>query len=450
MNGFDCSVHYMTLRQVGYDESNTAVTFYHDRTHFDQTQRNLYAQFTEDFYLQQGRHFVLHNRIATTPNKISKLKDQVKELDSLFQTNNLEKVSSSGSSSSANEILNSFFASFGSSLSKIIWLCPSRILMIMQDATLVWLVIDTISGNIVKILTDKTLTQPFGHNSQKLSGSFVCDVALVYKGGQNFSPILVIAYLDKSKIDLITFGKAMQVNEYLNFENGDKSSRTANTNVEKLASFDPSSISYEFSCPSLYLIEKRIAINYHAQSALTSPPCTFCLWWPNDGHQAFVIHNKPQQHTISLLERDDLRSNVLILSTCLTDKNLLEYIFKSDGHLLSLNYIDANSFLAVEQTETNAHKYLLLIYKYEIPVECEKSGLMPQQATECAKPKSPKIKLISFHMNAKVQSIEQVKYGKRFLVILCQDQTVVLYDMSRNLVFNHRFVISLASNNSNL
>ena len=84
MSGINCAVNFLTLKQIGYEESNVAVSFYHDRTHFEQNTRNLYASYAEEFNLQQGRHFVLHNRLATTPGKMSKLKDQVREFDALF------------------------------------------------------------------------------------------------------------------------------------------------------------------------------------------------------------------------------------------------------------------------------------------------------------------------------------------------------------------------------
>ena len=34
------SLHYVTLKQSGYNECNTAVTFYHDRTHFNSQNEN--------------------------------------------------------------------------------------------------------------------------------------------------------------------------------------------------------------------------------------------------------------------------------------------------------------------------------------------------------------------------------------------------------------------------
>ena len=88
MDGINCSVNFLTLKQIGYEESNVAVNFYHDRTHFEQNQRNLYAAYAEEFNLQQGRHFVLHNRLATAPSKMSKIKDQVREFDALFVDSN--------------------------------------------------------------------------------------------------------------------------------------------------------------------------------------------------------------------------------------------------------------------------------------------------------------------------------------------------------------------------
>ena len=160
MEGINCSVHFLTLKQIGYEESNVAVTFYHDRTHFDPNQRNQYAEYAEEFSLQQGRQFILHNRLATLPNKVSKIKDQIREFDSLFQSNKDVKIESDLDtkrwSSSKNQI--DFHSSFNSSLTKIIWFTANRVLLIMQDGVLVWLIIDTVSGDLIKILTDRTLT----------------------------------------------------------------------------------------------------------------------------------------------------------------------------------------------------------------------------------------------------------------------------------------------------
>lgn len=167
MTGINCSVHFLTLKQIGYEESNVAVSFYHDRTHFDPNQRNQYAQYAEDFSLQQGRQFVLHNRIATTPSKMSKLKDQIKEFDSLFCSNTSDKSNSKDDSIVGNQMqwnnvsknqMNSYFLSFlNSNLARIIWLAPNRLMLVMQDGILVWMIIDTISGDLIKILIDRTL-----------------------------------------------------------------------------------------------------------------------------------------------------------------------------------------------------------------------------------------------------------------------------------------------------
>ena len=427
MNAFNCSVHFLTLKQIGYEESNVAVNFYHDRTHFDQTQRNLYAQFTEEFNLQQGRHFVLHNRIATTPSKMSKLKDQVKEFDALFSsstqdaTNPNETTSSNknkyNSSLTSSEINQQFMSCLNSNLSKIIWLSPTHILLIMQDSTLVWLIIDTLSGDLIKILIDKTLTSSFGSQNSKLSGSLVCDSALLVKETKS-SPILILLYADKSKVDLITFSKAAQMSDYIKGMSKDQQ------RLEKLASFEPVLTSYEFSCPSIYKIEKRISLQQNNFS-------TFTVWWPNDGQ---TVWQSAKNETISLLERDDLRNNVLVLSTDLSDKNLMEYLFKSDGLLLALSYSDSNNLIAVEQTETNAQKYMITLYRYNLPNENESLAAQPAETLKASQNKSLKMKLTSFSLNSKIFSIEQVKLSKKSVIMLAMDQTLILYDIGRNMV----------------
>ena len=425
MDGINCSVHFLTLKQIGYEESNVAVNFYHDRTHFEQYPRNLYAAFAEEFNLQQGRHFVLHNRLATTPAKMSKLKDQVREFDSLFSDPNA--ISPSETQTSANKLVpnrmslassvlnNYFFSYLNSNLSKIIWLAQNRILLIMHDACLVWLIIDTISGDLIKILTDKSLMGSFGPNASTLSGHFICDAALLTKQAKNVSPIMVFVYSDKSKVDLVTFSKASQINEYL------KNSKEQTPKLEKLSTFEPLLTSYEFACPPMYQIEKRIS----TQSMSDFSNCangTFSVWWPNDGQITWNPTSSgntagdTNKQTISLLERDDLRNNVLILSTSLSDTNLMEYLFKSDGLLLSLSYLNEHNLMAIEQTETNTQKYMITVYRYELPkendiVDCKQAMGASLNANKSQK--SLKIKLTSFSLNAKIASVEQIKISTK-------------------------------------
>ncbi len=382
MNGLKCSVHFLTLKQIGYVESNTAVTFYHDRTHFDHTQRNQYAQYAEDFSLQQGRQFVLHNRIATTPNKMTKLKDQMKQLDSLLEKSD--------------------------SIAKTIWLSPNRLLLITRDAVLTWLLIDPTSGDLIKILIDnKSLTN--------LSGTTVCDAALVIRS----KPVLILAYSDKSVIDLISLSKT--------FTDHMKTWPTTQ-NLEKLSLFQPTITSFEFSCPNAYSIQKRISLNSDNNEF-------FSLWWPNDGQVAnFDRTNPQQQQGFSLLERDDLRNNILLLSLNITthDTNLLEHVFKSDGLLLSCSYLTSTSLVAVEQTETSNNKYALTIYRYDFPDHT------PDQFR-----KSLKIKLNGFNLNARIHSTEQVKPSSKHILMLATDQTLVLYEKGRNIVRKHKLTSSI-------
>jgi hypothetical protein len=410
MSGINCSVNFLTLKQIGYEESNVAVSFYHDRTHFEQNSKNLYATYAEEFNLQQGRRFVIHNRLATTPAKMSKLKDQVRELDDLLTHSSQNDTASSIKPTQLN---NHFLSYLNSSLTKMIWLSSSRLLLIMQDSTLVWVIIDTISGDLIRILTDKTLTTGFGvSNSSHLSSKFICDAALFIKESNTTSPILILTYSDKSKVDLITFNKAGQVNDYL------KNSKDL-VKLEKISAFEPILTSYEFACPAIYRIEKRISI----LSSANGSSKTFSVWWPNDGQIVWQpITNESSntnKQTISLLERDDLRNNILILSTNLADSNLMEHLFKSDGLLLGLNYMNENNLIAIEQTETTTYKYMISIYRYELPNEIEMNGAKhlngsSLNTTGFKAKNSLKIRLGSFALNSKIASVEQIKFGKKY------------------------------------
>lgn len=210
-----CSVHFFTLSQMGYEESNSAVTFYHDRTHFDENKRNQYAQFAEEFSLQQGRQFVLHNRLATTPSKMSRLKDNVKEIDQILSdTNNI--------------------------ILKIIWLNPSRLVVCFDNFTLVWLMIEPTSGDLVKACTDTTL------KDVKLSGKRISDIELVI----GVSPMLVIVYSDHNRVDFVGFNRRDLFEAYLNLKDA---------SPEKLSIFEPFLMhSLELQCPATIIVPKRI------------------------------------------------------------------------------------------------------------------------------------------------------------------------------------------------
>lgn len=361
MDCVNCSVHFLTLKQIGYDESNVAVTFYHDRTHFELNRKNLYAQFTEDFNIQQGRHFVLHNRIATIPNKMSKLKDQVKELDALLTTQ--------------------------VKLIKVIWLSKGRLVLVTQTGIIVWLLIDQISGDIVKIVIDKSLEK------LKLSSKNLCDFQFKIS---KFS-VLLISYSDKSKIDLIKFKKSSQFFDFY----------SNSSNLEKLENFDPNvATSYEFPCPEVNL--EKFFINDESDEFFT-------LWWQN---KIEIMSQK------SLLDREDLRNNILVLTTDLGDPNLLEYMYKSEGLLLQVGHIQDN-LISIEQIEyINDQKYSVAIY----------NCLSKNSQKEDFKP--VKIKLKMFYIKSKVIC---TKVKGLFVIILSENSEIVLYDFFKNSIRRLRF-----------
>jgi hypothetical protein len=69
-----------------------------------------------------------------------------------------------------------------------------------------------------------------------------------------------------------------------------------------------------------------------------------------------------EQTSLSLLDREDLRNNVIVLSTDLRDANLMEHLFKSDGLLLGVSFVNNECLLAVEQTETHLRKFQVNVY----------------------------------------------------------------------------------------
>ncbi len=238
---------------------------------------------------------------------------------------------------------------------------------------------------------------------------------------------LILAYSDKSIVDIITLEK--HFSDYIKVWSDPRSHK-----LEKMSFFDPSLVAYEFSCPNVHRIEKRINL----QSTTGNTNTTFTLWWPNDGQVVWQPKTSERSEPqFSLLEKDDLRNNVVVLSLNKSNKNLLEFMFKSDGLLLSCSYLSPNSLMAVEQTETSTQKYCITIFRYDLPNDLNEDKKRLVQAL-----KSNKIKLISFTLNSKIVSIEQCKVSNKYILMLNLNQTLILYEKNRNIVHKYKCTVN--------
>ena len=397
------SIHYLTLKQSGYNESNTAVTFYHDKTHFNSQTENPYAKYTEIFNSAQGRSFMLHNKRATLPNKMTMIKDKVKEFDELLSRN-------------SNTILNDEITS---PVVRIIWISSSLILIIIQDGHLVWIAVDPISNDLLQILVDKSLIQV---NPAKLSGSIICD-ALFYlypnsnqqnKKLDEFSPKLILAYLDKSRLDIIGFAKSTNLINYL---------YSSDIKLEKLQTFEPTISFMDFSCPTSYRIEKHLCYPTSVTKDFTQ---SFALYWPNDGQIVWTPSS-----ALSSLEKDDLSTNVIVVSHKQNQNNLVQHQFKSTGFLLKLNYLNESNVIAVEQSESTTQQFIVNIYRYELT-----NDSMSQPTIHSAH-HSFKNMIFMFNLASKIKFVSNLSTSKRYLIMISNDLNVYLCDLIRKIA--HKF-----------
>ena len=104
--------------------------------------------------------------------------------------------------------------------------------------------------------------------------------------------------------------------------------------------------------------------------------------------------------SLSLLERNDLRTNVIVLNANMVgqDPNLYEYLAKSDGCLLALAYLnqDPSNLVAVEQFETTtSRQFSIEIYKHNIHGDKEEVNDSSKKKTT-----KPKQRLISFNLTS--------------------------------------------------
>lgn len=139
------------------------------------------------------------------------------------------------------------------------------------------------------------------------------------------------------------------------------------------------------------------------------------VWWSNQLGGDASAEGEP----LSILDKSDLRTNVIVLSAALNlspesnNSNMIEYLAKSDGCLLSLSYADDDprTLIAVEQFESTltsqtGGRFSIEIYKHCIYEDRSSSKIRPKR------------KLTSFNLTSRVASSEQVRASKRYKSII--------------------------------
>ena len=417
MSALSCSVHFLTLRQQEYDESNVAVTFYHEPSHFAHQQRNVYAKFTHEFNMQQARHFTLDNAGCCSTlktSKAAKLRDKLRQLDALLSAPNAH-------------------------VAKIVWLSPpTRLVLVMRDSMLVWLTIDAVSGDLLKLLVDKSLMASAAVRTPSAQPPQVSDAVMI---ATMPAPALVLVYSNESFVDVVRFKKAAAfVNYYTT------TTTTTTTKLLALDSFDIQRTTHDFNFPASLHVDKHLALVDQSSHSSSSSSSSFAIWWSNDLQQAQaksgVAGGGGGGDGLSVLERDDMRTNVLVMS--LGDaKRPLDCLFKSNGTLLALHYLSANKLVAVEQQQqphqsqqqqqkTQQQGAQLTIFHYDLSTD---------EVT-----KESKIRKHTLHTGAPVRSPRHVRIARKHVLILtAADQTLVLYDMERELVHKHKLHAAVSS-----
>lgn len=441
-----CSLHYLSLKQSGYDESNTAVTFYHDRTHFNAQNENSYVKYTESYHASQGRSFMLHNRKAALPSKITMIKDKVREFDELLSRSAINGTNLN--IAKHNDNFNNNKTAYAP-IVKIIWISSSFIILVLQDAHLIWLNIDPVSCDILQLLIDKSLIQV---NPQKLSGGILCDAILFLNSEstkvkiEHIDPKLILAYSDKSKLDIIGFAKPTNFLSHLN---------SNDVKLEKLQIFEPTISTIDFNCPTAYRIEKHLCLNHNSHYPLQSCQ-SFTLWWPNDGQIVWTPST-----ALNSLDKDDLNTNVIVINQILTQDAFIQCQFKSIGLLLKLEYLTEKNLIAIEQSESTTQQFVINIYRYELTNETSKPAstasmlstvpILPSSSTTAPNPLATgaqynyKHQIFTFNLNSKIKFISNLSASKRFVIMISTDLTVYICDINRKLAHKYR-LLQLATN----
>ncbi|XP_052768455.1 WD repeat-containing and planar cell polarity effector protein fritz homolog isoform X2 [Mya arenaria] len=252
------------------------------------------------------------------------------------------------------------------------WRSRKALQLILNNACVVNVVLAGHSGDIERLLVDKSLIG-------KLSSDTVNDALMT-------DQFLVATYSDKSRLDYVYFCKRPPLGEAIK-------------KLEKISVWEPKVTNLDIPGPVGRRLERRVAVNIHQDLVL--------VWWSNSSKEAMPW---------SPMATDRDRANIIAVSCHGPNIDIMTFTrTECDPVSTKFSQLHAYRFYTVEQGMGSAGETTVKAATYEI-----------------VQNKIQRISVINIALKSMVQC-EGRSPGEDRLVLGCADSTLVIYDENKKV-----------------
>lgn len=298
-------------------------------------------------YYEEKQQFTEGRDMIWAPKnkRPEKLKDNIKEME---------------------ELLSAF------KLIQLRWRSRKCLQLILSNACIISIVLAGHSGDIEKLLIDKSLVG-------KLSGETVADACMT-------DQFIMASYSDKSKVDYIYFCKRPPLGE-------------AVKKLEKVSVWEPKITAIEIPGPVGRRLERRLSVNMHQDMVL--------VWWSNSSKEAMPW---------SPMSTDRDRANLVIISVHGPNIDVLTYSrTECDPVSAQFSNLQPHKLYTVEQGMSSGGETTAKACTYEV-----------------VQGKIQRASVVNIPLKSMVQCESRCP-GEDKLLLGCADGTLVVYDESRKV-----------------
>lgn len=332
-------VHLWTLRnQTLVPDRNTGIFTYHEK--------NDPGSEGEHIYWEEKLQYTESRDATWTPKnkRPERLRDTLKEVEDTLATYRILRSK---------------------------WLTRQYVQLYLANGSVVSLVVSLHTGDIDRILFDKTLVG-------KLSGENPTDVLIT-------DQYLVYAYPDRPKLDFVCFTKRPPIDSV--------------RKLEKISSYEPKISQTELPGPVGRKLKRQLVNNMHCDQVIT--------WWPTASEEAWPW---------SPMTGDRERANLVLLVVNQTRLDIVTYTrTESDPLCISFSMCQPHLIQTIEQAPAGGGEVMTDICTYD----STRSKVMRQTVTSM----TLKSRVICQSRNA----------NEDRLLLSCEDGSLVLFDENNKL-----------------
>ncbi|XP_070578146.1 WD repeat-containing and planar cell polarity effector protein fritz homolog isoform X2 [Ptychodera flava] len=331
--------HVWSLKNlVAVADGDIGCYTYHDKG--EQTITNHYLEEKQQYAESRDVTWIPKNR------RPEKLRDTIRELEELLATHKCVHIK---------------------------WKGRKSFQMILSNGVLITIYISVHSGDIDKLLIDKTLQGKLA--AEPLNSAVVTD---------NF---FVFSYPEKAKVTLVYFNKKPLPGE------------TPSKKIEKVSTLDPKISHLDVPGPKGRKLERKLSVNTNQEWIV--------VWWPISGEEAWPW---------SPMSSDRDRANIVILGV-------------SQGKLEELCFVRSEYdpiHVAFSSTQPRH------VYTLEVGTSAAREAVVDSCIYECSKSKIQRATVTTIPTKAGVTSFGRNSSEDK-LILACDDAKVVLYDEHKRL-----------------